>query len=418
MAEAGSEGALGGIRVVVALLTVAALAALVVARLRIPYSVTLVVLGLVAGALLPKGTIQVTPELVLLVLVPGLVFEAALRLDLEHLRRTFGWIVLLAAPGVLISALIVALVLHLATGLHFELGLVVGAMVAATDPVAVIATFRRLHVPPRLATLVEGESLANDGTALVLFAATVATISGGSSVAETAERMVAAVVSSVGIGLAAGWLASRLLAFVDDHPIEVTISIAAAYGTYLVADGLEQSGIIATVVAGLVIGTYGREHGLSPRALEALDVVWELIAFLLTAFAFLLVGLAISPADLVAGAVSIAWGLVGVFVARVVVVYGLVGGLATLIGERAHWPRPPLGWLHVLFWAGLRGAVAVAMALSLPVGFPERALLQQITFGVVLFTLFVQGTTAELVVARNRTFRSEVDPPPSATAAD
>jgi CPA1 family monovalent cation:H+ antiporter len=418
MAEAGSEGALGGIRVVVALLTVAALAALVVARLRIPYSVTLVVLGLVAGALLPKGTIQVTPELVLLVLVPGLVFEAALRLDLEHLRRTFGWIVLLAAPGVLISALIVALVLHLATGLRFELGLVVGAMVAATDPVAVIATFRRLHVPPQLATLVEGESLANDGTALVLFAATVAAISGGSSVAETAERMVAAVVSSVGIGLAAGWLASRLLAFVDDHPIELTISIAAAYGTYLLADGLEQSGIIATVVAGLVIGTYGREHGLSPRALEALDVVWELIAFLLTAFAFLLVGLAISPADLVAGAVSIAWGLVGVFVARVVVVYGLVGGLATLIGERAHWPRPPLGWLHVLFWAGLRGAVAVAMALSLPVGFPERALLQQITFGVVLFTLFVQGTTAELVVARNRTFRSEVDPPPSATAAD
>ena len=401
MTESGSAATLDAIRAVVALLSVAALAALVVARLRIPYSVTLVVLGLIAGTLLPRGTIEVTPELVLLVLVPGLVFEAALRLDLEHLRRTFGWIVLLAAPGVLISALIVALVLQLTTGLRFELGLVVGAMVAATDPVAVIATFRRLHVPPRLATLVEGESLANDGTALVLFAATVAAISGGSSVAETAERMVAAVVSSVGIGLAAGWLASRLLAFVDDHPIELTISIAAAYGTYLLADGLEQSGIIATVVAGLVIGTYGREHGLSPRALEALDVVWELIAFLLTAFAFLLVGLAISPADLVAGAVSIAWGLVGVFVARVVVVYGLVGGLATLIGERAHWPRLPLGWLHVLFWAGLRGAVAVAMALSLPVGFPERALLQQITFGIVLFTLFVQGTTAGLVVRRS-----------------
>src|SRR5882672_8318343 len=132
--------------------------------------------------------------------------------------------------------------------------------------------------------------------------------------------MVIAVVGSVGIGLVAGWLATRLLALVDDHPIELTISIAAAYGTYLLADGLGQSGIIATVVAGLVIGTYGRKHGLSPRALEALDVVWELIAFLLTAFAFLLVGLAISPADLVAGAVSIAWGLVGVFVARVVVV--------------------------------------------------------------------------------------------------
>ncbi|HTK45050.1 MAG TPA: sodium:proton antiporter [Patescibacteria group bacterium] len=400
MSEAGSAATLDAIRVVVALVSVAALAALVVARLRIPYSVTLVVLGLIAGALLPRGTIQVTPELVLLVLVPGLVFEAALRLDLEHLRPTFGWIVLLAAPGVLISALIVAVVLQLATGLRFELGLVVGSMVAATDPVAVIATFRRLRVPPRLATLVEGESLANDGTALVLFSATVAAIAGSTSVAEIAQDIVVSVVSSVGIGLVAGWLASRLLAFVDDRPIELTISIAAAYGTYLLADGLEQSGIIATVVAGLVIGSYGRRHGLSPRALDTLDVVWELIAFLLTAFAFLLVGLAISPSDLVADAGTILWGLVAVLVARAVAVYGLVGGLAALMGERAHWPKPPIGWLHVLFWAGLRGAVAIAMALSLPEDFPQRALLQQITFGVVLFTLFVQGTTAGLVVGR------------------
>jgi CPA1 family monovalent cation:H+ antiporter len=400
MAETGSAATLDAIRVVVALLSVAALAALVVARLSIPYSVTLVVLGLVAGALLPRGTIEVTPELVLLVLVPGLVFEAALRLDLEHLRRTFGWIVLLAAPGVVISALIVALVLRGATGLPFELGLVVGAMVAATDPVAVIATFRRLGVPPRLATLVEGESLANDGTALVLFSASVAAISGGGSVSGAVETIIISVVTSIAIGLGAGWLASRLMALVDDLAIELTISLAAAYGTYLLADGLRQSGIIATVVAGVVIGTYGRAVGLSPRALEALDVVWELIAFLLTAFAFLLVGLAISVGDLVAGASWILWALVGVLAARVVVVYGLLGGIAQLIGERAHWPKPPIGWLHIMFWAGLRGAVAVAMALSLPAEFPERALLQQITFGVVLFTLFVQGTTAELVVAR------------------
>jgi CPA1 family monovalent cation:H+ antiporter len=247
---------------------------------------------------------------------------------------------------------------------------------------------------------VEGESLANDGTALVLFAAAVAAISGGESVAQTAQDVVIAIVGSVGIGLVAGWLATRLLQLVDDHPIELAISIAAAYGTYLLADGLEQSGIIATVVAGLVIGTHGRAVGLSPRALAALDDVWELIAFLLTAFAFLLVGFAISVGDLVAGAVAILWGVIGVLVARAVVVYGLVGGTARLLGERAHWPTPPIGWLHVLFWAGLRGAVAVAMALSLPADFPERALLQQITFGVVLFTLFVQGTTADLVVTR------------------
>lgn len=396
----GGPATLEAIRVVVALLAVAAVTALVVRRLRIPYSVSLVVLGLGAGALLPAGTIQVTPELVLLALVPGLVFEAALRLELADLRSTFGWMILLAAPGVLMAAGIVAIVLNLATGLPLQLGMVVGAMVAATDPVAVISTFRNLGAPRRLATLVEGESLFNDGTALVLFFVTVQSVTGTVTLAEAAESVLVTVVTSVGIGLAAGWLASNLMKLVDDHAIELTISLAAAYGTYLLTDGLHQSGIIATVVAGVVIGTYGRAVGLSKPALEALDIVWEFIAFLLTAFAFLLVGLAISFGDLLAAAPSIVWGVVAILVGRAIVVYGLLGGTARALQERTHLTAVPLGWLHVMFWAGLRGAVAVAMALSLPEAFPQRALLQEITFGVVLFTLFVQGTTAERVVAR------------------
>jgi CPA1 family monovalent cation:H+ antiporter len=391
---------LDAIRVVVLLLSLAAVTALVTRRLRVPYSVSLVVLGLVAGALLPRGTITVTPQLVLLVLVPGLVFEAALRLELDDLSPTFGWMVLLAAPGVLISAAIVAVVLNLATGLPPQLGMVVGAMVAATDPVAVISTFRNLGAPRRLATLVEGESLLNDGTALVLFVVTVASVTGQVSLAETAESVIVTVVTSVGVGLAAGWLASRLMRLVDDHVIELTMSLAAAYGTYVLVDALHQSGIIATVVAGVVIGTYGRAVGLSKPALEALDVVWELVAFVLTAFAFLLVGLAISFGDLVAAAPSIVWCVVAILVGRAVVVYGLLGVPARLLRDRTRLTTVSIGWLHVMFWAGLRGAVAVAMALSLPEAFPQRSLLQEITFGVVLFTLFVQGTTAERVVAR------------------
>ena len=391
---------LDAIRVVVALLSVAAVTALITRRLRIPYTVALVVLGIVAGALLPRGTIHVTPQLVLLVLVPGLVFEAALRLELDDLRSTFGWMVLLAAPGVLISAAIVAIVLNLATGLSLQLGMVVGAMVAATDPVAVIATFRNLGVPRRLATLVEGESLFNDGTALVLFVVAVASVTGQVTLAETAESVIVTVVTSVGVGLAAGWLVTRLMRLVDDHVIELTLSLAAAYGTYVLVDALQQSGIIATVAAGVVIGTYGRSVGLSKPALEALDVVWELVAFVLTAFAFLLVGLAISFGDLLAAVPSILWGVVAILAGRAIVVYGLLGATARLLGDRTQLTTVPLGWLHVMFWAGLRGAVAVAMALSLPDSFPQRSLLQEITFGVVLFTLFVQGTTAERLVAR------------------
>jgi CPA1 family monovalent cation:H+ antiporter len=328
------------------------------------------------------------------------VFEAALRLELDDLRSTFGWMVLLAAPGVLISAAIVAIVLNLATGLPLQLGMVVGAMVAATDPVAVIATFRNHGVPHRLATLVEGESLFNDGTALVLFVVAVASVTGQVTLAETAESVIVTAVTSVGVGLAAGWLVTRLMRLVDDHVIELTLSLAAAYGTYVLVDAVQQSGIIATVAAGVVIGTYGRSVGLSKPALEALDVVWELVAFVLTAFAFLLVGLAISFGDLVAAAPSILWGVVAILAGRAIVVYGLLGATARLLGHRTTLTTVPIGWLHVMFWAGLRGAVAVAMALSLPESFPQRSLLQEITFGVVLFTLFVQGTTAERVVAR------------------
>jgi monovalent cation:H+ antiporter, CPA1 family len=399
MTETGGS-TLEAIRILVGLLAAAALAGVAIRWLRIPYSVALVAIGLVAGLVLPAGAIQVTPELVLLVLLPGLVFEAALRFHPEDLRRTLGWMVLLAAPGVLVSAAVVAIVLTIATGLPLELGMVVGAMVAATDPVAVIATFRNLGVPRRLATLVEGESLFNDATALVLFATTVALIGGEVGLAEAASDLVITIVVSIALGLAAGWLAVRLIGLTSEHVIELTISAAAAYGTYLLAEEVHQSGIIATVVAGVVIGTLGRTSGLSERALEALDTVWELVAFLLTAFAFLIVGIAISTGDLVAAAPWILWGLVGVVVGRALVVYGLLGGTARLLARRDPGSAVSIGWLHVLFWAGLRGAVAVAMALSLPADFPQRDLLQQITFGIVLFTLVVQGASAGRVVAR------------------
>jgi CPA1 family monovalent cation:H+ antiporter len=407
------------IRAFVALIAVAGIAALLVRRLAIPYTVTLVVVGLAAATVLPRNELAVSSQLVLLVLVPGLVFEAALRIDINHLRRTVGGIALLAAPGVIISAAIVAAVLNLATGLPLGLGLVVGAIVAATDPVAVIATFRRLKAPRALATLVEGESLFNDGTALVVFAIAVKAAETEVSLGDAVGTFVVAVVVSATLGIVMGWAASRLIATVDDHLVEMTISVATAYGTYLVADGIHQSGVIATVVAGVVLGNYGRTHGMSRRSQEALDLVWEFLAFILTALAFLLVGLAIDLGDVIGSVGSVAWGVVGISIGRIIVVYGLLGGSSRLFrrppfgppgGRRL--PVLPVAWLHVLFWAGLRGAVAVAMALAIPADVPQRATLQDVAFGIVLFTLFVQGTTAELAVRR----ASNVDDAPAAAS--
>jgi len=396
-------GTLNAVELLVGLLALAGLVAIVARPLRLPYTVALVVAGLIVGGLatmLGVPAIEVTPELVLIALLPGLVFEAAYRLRLEELRRWLGGLVLLAVPGVLISAAVVAVVLNLMTGLRADLAFLVGAMVSATDPAAVVATFKPLRVSPALATMVDGESLLNDGTGLVLFAIAVQAVVVPTNPLDASFGFIATVTLSVAIGLVSGWLATRLISRIDDHLIELTISVVLAYGSYLIADQLHLSGVIATVVAAVILGNFGPGRSMTVTGADAIDTVWEFLAFLLTAVVFLLIGLAIPPAGLAASIGPIAWAIVGILIGRVLVVYVLLGGVSRLAPLPGLAERLSGDWLHVLFWGGLRGAVAVAMALALPADVPQRALLQEITFGVVLFTLLVQGTTVGRLVAR------------------
>ncbi|HYC06739.1 MAG TPA: cation:proton antiporter, partial [Candidatus Binatia bacterium] len=298
-----SDPTLNAVELFVLLVTAAALVALVARRLSLPYSVVLVVLGLAIAAIGPARAIEITPQLVLVVLVPGLVFEAAYRLDVVELRRTFLGVAILAVPGVVISAGTVALVLS-ATGLPIQLAFIVGAITSATDPASVVSTFKALRAPRGLATLVEAESLFNDGTAIVVFSIALGALATPVSPLEAVASFTGTVVVSTVIGLAFGVVATRLMLLAGDHLVELTISLALAYGTYLAADQLRESGIIATVVAGLVLGTYGRRIELPESTFTALDTVWEFAAFLLTALVFLLIGLAITIGQLVDDAMS------------------------------------------------------------------------------------------------------------------
>ena len=379
---------------VIELLLVASIVAIVVRRLQVPYTVALVIVGLLITS---QSSLQVelTPELILALFVPPLVFEAAFHLNLQELRRSLAPILILAVPGVILTMLLVGGIVSWGVGLALPTAMVFGVIIAATDPVAVVSIFRSLGVPKRLSVLIESESLLNDGTALVLFKLMlVITATSTFNLAAGVMDFVRIALGGLVVGLVLGWAISRLIARIDDYLIETTLTTVLAFGSYLVAEQLHFSGVLAVVAAGLINGNLGPQ-GMSPTTRIVLFNFWEYVAFLANSLVFLLIGLEVDIPALLHSWQPIAWAIGAAILARVVVVYGL-----SLLSR---WFAEPISlrWQHVLTWGGLRGALSLALALSLPVSFgPERALLRTMAFGVVLFTLLVQATTIRSLIRR------------------
>jgi monovalent cation:H+ antiporter, CPA1 family len=364
---------------------VATVLGLVSKRARLlPYPVVLAAAGIAVG-LLPGGQLpRIGGSVILLAFVPGLIFEAALTLDLAELRRRILPVGLLSTVGVAMTVLLIGLLTHLAIGLSWSSAMLLGAILAATDPIAVITLLRRLNAPAGLAAILEGESLFNDGTGVAVFSAVLATILGGTpSFGDATLRFFEITLGGTAVGLAVGFLGLALLRFADDAPLEILATLVIAYGSYLAADVLHASGIVAVVVAGIVVARYGaaigRLHG--PQLLG----FWNLLAFVLNAMLFILVGAALPATALlpVAGLVLVAYLIV--LLTRAAPVYGLLG-LAALRGASIPW-----AWRHVTFWAGLRGALAVALALSVSGAAGVDSRVAVVAYGVVLLSLLVQG---------------------------
>jgi CPA1 family monovalent cation:H+ antiporter len=362
-------------------------------RIHLPYPVALVVCGVVVEETHLVNLPQLEPRVLLFVFLPPLLFDAAFRLDATELRSVARSVVLLAVPGTLATAAIVGVVLVLVLHLPVGTALLFGSIVAATDPVAVVGVFRGLNAPARLAVLVEGESLINDGVAITLYTVAVGLVSADSANVLGALGLFGReVIGGVGIGVVLGLVASRLTATIDDHLIEMSLSTALAYGSYLIAQSVDTSGALACVAAGLIHGSYGREIGMTEHNRRLLDDLWEYLGFVANALVFLLVGFTANLPSLVGLAWPVAVSILAVFGARVLVILGpplLRAGRLTSPGERA-----------VLVWGGLRGALTITLALALPPVLAERQLLIGMAFGVVLFSLVVQGVTLPLVVKR------------------
>lgn len=380
---------------VLLLFVVASLLSVIANRLHLPYTVALVLGGLALGALHLFHTPVLTHDLVFNLFLPGLIFESAYHLSASAMWRDRLAIFGLAVPGVFLSMVVTAYVFlwaseylpHLSGAvIPLSVALVFGAAVAATDPISVVAIFRKLMAPERLTFMIESESLLNDGTAIVFFSLFL-TLAEGKSISIT--HLGIDFVSEVGggalLGLIVGWLSSEIIKRIGDGMVEITITILAAYGSFLLATQLGYSGVIATVVAGLICGNYGAQKGMTASVRMAVNTFWEYMGFALNSLIFLLVGLTINLLDLMHIWALILAAYAAVTIARAAVVYGMG---ALLSRTRA---KIPLNWNFVLMWGGIRGALSMVLALSLPAGLPHRELLINLVFGVVLLTILVQG---------------------------
>ena len=370
------------------LLLIAAVVAMLTRRIRLPYSVGLVMAGIILAILPFAPKVSLTKDLIFTALLPPLLFEAALYIHWDQLRRDFLVILVLATLGVLLSACVTTIGMHYLGHWQWLGALVFGVLIAATDPVSVIATFKEAKARGRLLVLIEAESLLNDGTAAVAFGVVVALASGQQL---TSLEIAAMFLRTIGGGILCGGavaLGALLLAGrTDDHLVEITFTTVAAYGSFLLADHFGLSGVLATITAGLVIGNFKSLNAISERGKEAVQAFWEYAAFVANSLVFLLIGMHEAHQNFVAIWLPALIAIALVTLGRAVAIYP-----CCLIFSRSSL-RVTIKHQHVLFWGGVRGALALALALGLPREVAQREEIITISFAVVAFSVFVQGLT-------------------------
>jgi CPA1 family monovalent cation:H+ antiporter len=377
------------------ILAVAALTAMLSRRIGMPYSVGLVIAGFIL-ALTPIGAdLQLTPGLIMQVFLPPLIFEAAIQINWKPFKRELPLLLTLVTIGVGLAAALVAGAMHYFIGWGWLAAAFFGVLIAATDPVSVIAMFKEVRVEKRLNLLVESESLLNDGVAAVGFAILVGIAAGASAgPGDIAFALLKTAIGGTLCGVAIGWLCLLVAGRTEDRLVEITLTMIAAYTSFLAAEYFHMSGVLATLAAGIVIGNFGERGPLSEGGKSMLCDFWEFAAFLANSFVFILIGDAEATPALWAAVPIAAVATVAALAGRAVTVYP-----CSLLFARTRL-AVPWKYKHVLFWGGLRGALALALALALPASLPERGEVISAAFLVVAFSIFVQGLTMPVLVRR------------------
>jgi CPA1 family monovalent cation:H+ antiporter len=377
--------------------------AMVARRVKLPYTIGLVLVGALLAFSKAQFGPELTPELIFDLILPPLLFEAALALHWPELRRDLVPILVLATLGTLIAMAAIAFGMMFLLGWPAPSAIVFGALISATDPVAIIAMFKDNKLKGRLCLLVESESLFNDGAAAVLFALALAWAAASDhppGAADMVLPLLRSVAGGIGLGAAIGGACVLFARGSDEHLVEVTLSVIAAFGSFLLAESLHVSGVLATVTAGLIMGNIGlfradSRNIFSLRGREGVTAFWEFAAFLANSVVFLLIGanVATMPYEIYGPAV-LAGAIAIVLAGRALTIYPL-----SLLFRGTQWAISPAEQ-HVLWWGGLRGALGLALALSLPANIPLRHEIIVVTFGVVAFSILAQGLTMPWLLRR------------------
>ena len=394
------------------LFLLASIAAIFFKKLRFPYTIGLVVIGIVFLALIEEypalaklEDIKLSHDIILYIILPTLIFDAAINIDSRLLVKNLLPVSALAIPGLIISTLIIGFLMCKWTPLGLGVAMLFGALISATDPVAVIALFNEIGAPKRLTMLVDGESLFNDATAIVAFNIVMAMIVSGVTMnyvtlSQAAFNFIYVFVGGVIAGVIIGFILTRIINMAKDEPlVQIALSTVTAYASFLIADHyLEVSGVMSTLGAGIVVSWYGSTR-FTKEAKEYLKQYWEYAAFAANSFIFLMLGMTEWELLIRKGhsqnlIVYLIYTIIIVTFARFVVVYGII----PLLRLFPKFEKISFGYQTVIFWGGLRGAVPLALVLSLSPTFESQQLITEFTLGIVLFTLLVQGTTTKLVM--------------------
>jgi len=370
------------------LLLVAAIVAMVARLFKIPYTVGLVLAGIALAFLPFIPDIHLTKDLIFTIFLPPLIYEAALYIHWQELRRELPVILTLATVGVLLSGAVTAVGMHYLAQWDWQSAILFGILIAATDPVSVIATFKEARVHGRLRLLVEAESLFNDSAAAIAFSIALVFAMGGSiTIFGTLQSLIVTILGGIVCGgLIAGgvlFLAGRT----DDHLVEITLTTVAAYGSFLLAEHFHVSGVLASLVAGLLTGNIGSLGSITDKGRDAVESFWEFIAFVVNSLIFMLIGIREAHRDFTNLIIPIIIAIFIVLAGRAVAVYPL-----SVLFSRSRL-KIQTSHQHILFWGGLRGALALALALGLPPEIAHREMIITVAFGVVAFSIVVQGLT-------------------------